>query len=62
MNTANSLNSTSHDIMSASTSDSPVPINNGANLEIKTSSINNNLSMIFNQECFPNNSFRNNCK
>lgn len=61
-NSAYSPDSTANNLISASTADSPLPLNNTGNLDVKQSCC-TNLNLIFNEDYFvPRNSYRNNCK
>lgn len=62
-NSVNSLDSASTNLMTASTAESPLPLNSCGNLDINQNCY-NNLNLIFSEDYFhqQRNSYRNNCK
>jgi len=62
-NTANSVDSTSNNLLNASTTDSPLtlPHNSSGSLEVNKQNYYSNLNLIFNEDYFQRNPYRNNC-
>lgn len=61
LNSAFSVDSSANNLISASTADSPLQLNSAGNIDVKQNSF-SNLNLIFNEDYFPRNSYRNNCK